>query len=184
MGSENRSRIRQCLLLKRQQPVEEEPTARQLAFHLLGEHAAAESDAALKSDGGKVSATAALRVRPGLHRGDQPRHGRAYETEKAEVGADGLDAAAILGPLGTEMQELHDAREVFSGSGAWNARNVPHFRRQSLLRGSGDERAAVGDKELQQQHDRADENKCGHHRGTTASREGARRASSEMFQNA
>jgi hypothetical protein len=156
----------------------------ELAFHLLGEHAAAESDAALEGDGGKVSAAAALGFRPGLHGRNQPRNGCAHETEKAEVSADSLNAAAIFRTLGTKLQELHNASEVFSGCGAGNASDITHFRRQSLLRGGRDERAAVGNKELQQQHDGADENESGHHRGTTASREGASRASSEIFQKA
>ena len=156
----------------------------ELTFHLLREHAAAEGDAAFEGDGGKICAMAALRFRPGVHRRNHACQGRAQETQETEVRADRLNAAAVFRALRTELQELHDAGEVFSRSRTGNAGNVPHLRRQRLLRGRGNERAAVRHEELEQQDDRTNENERGHHRGTTARRAGARRASSGSFQNA
>jgi len=151
-------------------------------IHLLRQHVPAEGDAALQGDRGKVGAVAAFRFRPGPHRWDNPRKGRAHEAQQAEIGANGLDAVSVFRALRAELQELHNTFEVIAGSGSLNARHVLYLGRKNLLRRHRNERAAVGHEELQQQHNRARENDPGHHRGTTTSREGARRASGETRQ--
>jgi len=101
-----------------------DPWLEALAFHLLRKHAATEGDAALESDSGKIGATAALRFCPGTHRRNHARQRRAQEIQKAKVSTDRLDAAAVFRALRTELQELHDAREVFTGSSPGDARDV------------------------------------------------------------
>ena len=149
----------------------------ELAFHLLRKHAAAEGNTALKGYGGKIRALATLRVGPRAHRRNHACQGRAQEVQKAKVSANRLDASAVFRAFRTELQELHDAREVLAGSSPGDASDIPHLRRQSLLRGRCNKRATVPHEKLQQRDNRANENESGHHRGTIARREGARRNS-------
>ncbi len=151
--------------------------------HLLREHVPAEGDAPFQGDRRKIGAMSAFRFRPALHRRKKPSNRGAKEIQKAEIGADCLDAIAVLRAFRTKLQKLHDALEIITGSEPLDARNVLYFSREDLLRGYRNKRAAIRHEELQQQHNRASENDSGHHRGTTASREGTVRASSGTCQN-
>ena len=161
----------------RKRVAKEERGTNELREHLLGQQIAAEGDAASQSDRGEVGALGAFGVRPGFERRNGQRNGRANETEEMVVGTDGAQRAAILGAIGAKIEKLDYAREVVGRSSARNAGDFLHFDGKRFLGAGRYQRAAVRNKELQQQDQRTHENHRGHHRGITASEAGARRES-------
>lgn len=103
------------------------------SVNLLGEHVAAKGDAPLQSDGCKIRTMAPLRLGPGLHGGNQSGDSGSQKAQHAEISADCLDALAILWPFRTQIEELHDAIEVFAGRSSLYAGDVLHLRRKRLL---------------------------------------------------
>src|SRR5215472_4032703 len=101
-----------------------------------------------------------------------------------EISANRLNPIAVLGPLGTEMQELHDTFEIVSGGSTLYTRDLLYFRGQRLFGGYGDQRPAIEHKELQEDHHRNHKNEGSHHLDTAARREGASLASSFTRRNA
>src|SRR5260370_15361447 len=106
--------------------------------HLLREHVPAEGNAALQGDRGKIGALSAFRLRPGMHRRNQPSNRRAQEIQEAEIGADRLDAVAVFRAFRAELQKLHDTSEIITGRDPLDARNVLYLGRENLLRGRSD----------------------------------------------
>ncbi len=120
------------------------------AVHLLREHIPAEGDAALQGDCGEVRTLSAFRFRPGPHGRNNPSKRGPQEIQEAEIGSDRLDAVAVFRALRTELQKLHHALEIITGSDPLDARNVLDLGRENSFRGRSDERAAIRDKKLQQ----------------------------------
>ena len=123
--------------------------ARGLSVDLLGEHVAAERDSAVEGNGRKVSTLPAFHLGPGPQRRDDARCGGADDIQQAEVKVDGAYASAFLGTLRAKIQKLDNASEVFAGGRAGNAGNIANFGGKRLPNARGDQRAAIGDEELQ-----------------------------------
>ena len=75
--------------------------------------------------------------------------------DHAEVDADGANLATILRPVGAEVQELNHALKVVAGRRRREPGDILNFRRQDVVRRSGNQRPAIRHKELQEEHDRA-----------------------------
>ena len=120
-----------------------------LRVDLLREHVAAEGDSTVESYGRKVSTLAAFHLGPSLQRRDDARHGGADDVQQAEVKIDGAYASAFLRTFRAKIQELDDAREVFAGGRVGNAGNIANLGGKRLLNARADQRATVGDEELQ-----------------------------------
>src|SRR5260370_13952149 len=93
------------------------------------------------------------------------------------IRTDCAERAAIFGAIRAKVEKLDYAREVIRRSRARNASDFLDFYGKRFLRGSGDERTAVRDKELQHQDQGTNQKDGGHHRGITANVKGAKRAS-------
>jgi len=87
--------------------------------------------------------------RSSLQRRDDARHSGADYVQQAEVKIDGAYASAFFRTFRAKIQELDDAREVFAGSRVGNAGNIANLGGKRLLNARADQRAAVGDEELQ-----------------------------------
>ena len=151
---------------------------------MLGKHVAAEGDAPFQGYSREVRTMSSLGFRPGLHGRNQSSDGRANEAQHAKISANCLDPVPVFGPLRAQMQELHDTVEILAGWNPLYAGDVLYLGRQRLFGRHRDQRPAIENEELQEDHDRHDENESGYHRGTVASREGTMRASSGMRQKA
>src|SRR5690348_7656948 len=121
-----------------------------LRVYLLCEHVAAERDSPVKGNGGEIGTLTALHFGPGSQSGDDARKGRTNNIQQPEVGIDGAEAAALFGALGAKVEKLDHASVILAGGGARDTCNVANLGRERLLNGGSDQRAAVGDKELQQ----------------------------------
>jgi len=100
----------------------------------------------------EIGAVSAFQFRPALHGRNNPSKRGSQEIQEAEIGANRLDAVAVFRAFRAELQKLHDALEIVTGSQPLDARNVLHLGRENLLRGYRNERAAVRHEELQQQN--------------------------------
>src|SRR6266704_2253055 len=103
------------------------------AVHLLREHIPAEGDAALQGDCGEVRTLSAFRFRPGPHGRNNPSKRGPQEIQEAEIGSDRLDAVAVFRALRTELQKLHHALEIITGSDPLDARNVLDLGREARI---------------------------------------------------
>src|SRR5580658_4557710 len=155
-----------------------------LRFELLGEHVSAEGNAPLESYGRKVSTLPSLVIRPGKQRRNESRYARAQKTQEPEIGSYGLDAASVFGTVWAELKKLNDAGKIVASRGVLDPGDVLHLGRKRMLDRSCNQRPAIGHEELQQENYGTNENDCGHHRGITARRAGASRASSGKRQKA
>jgi len=133
-----------------------------LNVNLLRKHVAAERNTPVQGYSRKVGTLTALHFGPCYESRDDARQSGAHKVQQAEINVDGTYTRALLGALGTKIQELDDAREVFAGSGIRDAGDVADLGGKRLLDGRGDERAAVGDEELQQGSGGQNEDKCSH----------------------
>ena len=148
-----------------------------LRVYLLREHVAAEGDSAVEGHGGEISALTALHFGPSAQCRDDARERGADNVQQAEVRIDGAQTAALFRALGAKVEKLDDARVILAGSGTRDTCNVANLGRERLLNRSSDQRASVGDKELQQRSGGKKKYESSHYRGTTASRAVAMRAS-------
>src|SRR5258708_5489567 len=164
--------------------VKEIRAGKKLGTHLLRKQVPAEGDTASQRNRGKVGTLPALDFRPRQKCRNDPSQGGTQKVEEVEVGIDGANLAAIVGACRAELQELHHAQEILTGSGPRYPGHVLHFGGKRLFHRRSDERAAVRHEELQQCCQRNHENNCRHHRGITAKRAGAKRASSSKRRNA
>ena len=120
-----------------------------LRVDLLREHVAAEGDSTVKGNGRKVSTLSAFHLGPSLQRRDDARHGGADDVQQAEVKINGAYASAFFRAFRTKVQKLDNAREVFASGRVGNAGNIANLGGKRLLNTRADQRAAVGDEELQ-----------------------------------
>ena len=120
-----------------------------LRVDLLREHVAAEGNSTVESDGRKISTVSTFHLGPGLQRRDDARHSGADYVQQAEVKIDGAYASAFFRTFRAKIQELDDAREVFASGRVGNSGNIANLGRKRLPNARADQRAAVGDEELQ-----------------------------------
>ena len=133
-----------------------------LAIQLLREHVAAERNSPVERNGREVRALITLHFGPGNERRDNTGHSGSNEVQQTEISADGAQFAAIFGTIRAEVHKLNDAHKIVTGSGSRNTRNVAYFFRKRLLHGGGNQRAAVGNEELQQRDRRDHKYEGGH----------------------
>ena len=112
------------------------------AIELRREDTAAEGNAAIQSHRGKVSALRALRLHPGLQRGQQARQAPAKRAQQTEIVAYGADLAAVMGAFRAELEKLQQAGEILAARRRGKARDFLRFHGQGLCGGSGHQRAA------------------------------------------
>ncbi len=120
-----------------------------LRVDLLREHVAAEGNSPVEGDGRKISTVTTFHLGPSLQRRDDARHGGADDVQQAEIKINGAYAAAFLRTFRAKIQELDDAREVFASGRVGNSGNIANLGRKRLPNARADQRAAVGDEELQ-----------------------------------
>src|SRR5690242_15044153 len=89
-----------------------------ILLHLLGKQITAESDAPPQNYCGEVTALCAFLVGPRLERRGNASDCGAKQAEQPIVQGHRADAAAFVGTVRTELQNLNDAREVVGRNGA------------------------------------------------------------------
>jgi len=123
-------------------------TGQRLRFDLLSEQVAAEGDAAIQSNGGKVGATAAFALGPAANRGRDAPANCLQEVKHSEVSANRANLTAIFGPIGAEPEELDHPTEVFSRGRRRKPSDVLDFRRKNVTGRGRDQGPAIRHKEL------------------------------------
>lgn len=90
----------------------------------MGEHIPAEGDAAFESYSGEIRALPAFRIRPCAQGRNDPGQRGADKSQEVEIGANGLNPAAIFRPVRTELQQLNNSSEILTCRGCSNSGNV------------------------------------------------------------
>src|SRR5208282_5883113 len=136
---------------------------------MLCQHFAAEGDAAIQSNGGKVRASRPLTLRPGNQGRNDPTEDALSHTDHRVIEAHSFKAGPIFRSLWAQLQELHDAGEVLTRGQGTYAGDVTHFLGQQMAGRGGHHRATIRNKKHRERDHRKSQNKCCHHRCTATS---------------